>query len=362
MLITLAVCASMLMLGAQAPVPSKEALDKARGEMQEVFGKEAAEAKTPEAKRQLAATLIDVSEKDSANDPAARYVLLRSARTLAAQAGEAQIGLKTSKDLAEYFAAESDVPASEFVNRGNELWDEGESQSKTKLDCRLKAAEWYYRAQSAAVGLQKTLIERRLAEVSADATVPQDAVDFEVTKATYGAQAVQLDVTKKMQNAIKKGQYTAFQGDWRVFGDPAPGKAKRFVVQCKAASKIFTFDLGDGDVGVVPLIPPRGIRVPEASPDFSIVAARWGAGMNWSDVTTLARNKIASPAEPFHASDMATPNDPWFKVHKHLVVWFDFHGTRYVRVIVDRATQPLLQPLGSESNGAHSAKKEKSGR
>ena len=131
--------------------------------------------------------------------------------------------------------------------------------------------------------------------------------------------------------------------------DPARGKEKRLVVTCRSGKATFTLDLADeSKLAVVPPISPTGMRLPTVSKQLSIVAARWGVGLTWTDVTKEVSRKMT---ESSHYNDIRISGaessggvaDPWRGVHKHVVIWFDYLGRRYVRVIRDDKTEPLLQ-------------------
>src|SRR5579883_614338 len=69
-----------------APVPDAAAQKKADALVKDVFGAEIARAKSPTDKAAVAEKLLKQGI-DTRDDPAARFVLLRDARELAAQAG-----------------------------------------------------------------------------------------------------------------------------------------------------------------------------------------------------------------------------------------------------------------------------------
>src|SRR5438445_10094342 len=86
------------------PVPDKAGQLKAHKLIQEVYGEDYAKArKDPAALAGLARTLLQEG-RDTADDPAARYVLYREARQLAAQAGDVQTALQAVEEAAQDFA------------------------------------------------------------------------------------------------------------------------------------------------------------------------------------------------------------------------------------------------------------------
>jgi len=71
----------------RTPVPDDDALTRAEGLVQELFGADVENARTGERKKALAEKLFDIACQTD-NDPAAHYVLCRIARDLAVDAGD----------------------------------------------------------------------------------------------------------------------------------------------------------------------------------------------------------------------------------------------------------------------------------
>jgi hypothetical protein len=94
----------------KAPVPAKDVQSKAEALVREVFKSEFAKAEKDSAARaRLALTLLQEG-RETGDFPAARYVLFRTARDLAAQAGDAPTALQAIEELAVHF----DIPDSEL--------------------------------------------------------------------------------------------------------------------------------------------------------------------------------------------------------------------------------------------------------
>jgi hypothetical protein len=87
---------------AKLPVPTDDALAEALKLAKEVYGDEYRDAKTDAEKTTLARALIDKA-RESQEDPAGRFVLLRLARDIAAQAGDAETSLDAADELARAF-------------------------------------------------------------------------------------------------------------------------------------------------------------------------------------------------------------------------------------------------------------------
>ncbi len=83
------------------PVPDAASQKKAMGLVEEVFGAEAAAARTPDAKRAVAEKLL--AEASTADDSANRYVLLLSARNMAAGIPDLDLAFRAANALAGSF-------------------------------------------------------------------------------------------------------------------------------------------------------------------------------------------------------------------------------------------------------------------
>src|SRR5262245_20557864 len=95
----------------KAPVPAPPAQAKVEKLIEEIYGQDIAKAKKdPAARSQLAQTFLQEA-RDSRDDPAARYVLLREARDLASAAGDSAVALQAVDELALNFA----VPAAQIL-------------------------------------------------------------------------------------------------------------------------------------------------------------------------------------------------------------------------------------------------------
>lgn len=69
-----------------------------------------------------------------------------------------------------------------------------------------------------------------------------------------------------------------------------------------------------------------------ANRKFTILAARYGAGLTWLDRTEDVRKLVIDPTVPFEYGWAQAGSDPWFGVPKFVAVWFDHQDRRYVRV------------------------------
>ena len=95
---------------------------------------------------------------------------------------------------------------------------------------------------------------------------------------------------------------------------------------------LFEQFLREGNVETIPPVPKEGLSVPEATEQFRVVAARYGAGVTWIDVTANVARLVSDPQKPFNFNASAVADDERRKTCHALVVWFDYQHLRYVRV------------------------------
>ncbi len=92
------------------PVPMGPDVAKAEAQIKELF--KADLLKTKPADRLALAVKLQQLSQESANDPAARFVLLREARDLAAKSGGAELAFKAADELKTAFAVGNEVRSS----------------------------------------------------------------------------------------------------------------------------------------------------------------------------------------------------------------------------------------------------------
>jgi outer membrane protein assembly factor BamB len=114
MLVSLVLASTWLNAGAPAktPVPTKAAQDKALKLVLEVFQDDLQSAGTPAARVKLAAELLQQG-RETKEDLALRYVLLREARNLAAEGGDAALAFGAIEEIDKTFS--TDMLASKAV-------------------------------------------------------------------------------------------------------------------------------------------------------------------------------------------------------------------------------------------------------
>lgn len=113
---------------AKKPVPPSS-LAQARVEklLDELYGKEIAKAKADPAARSQLAVIYLQEARDTRDDVAARYVLLREARELASAAGDAPVALQAIDELAQEFA----VPAAQVLKMRIEVLGKAAQSAST---------------------------------------------------------------------------------------------------------------------------------------------------------------------------------------------------------------------------------------
>jgi hypothetical protein len=84
------------------PIPMGPEVTRAEAQLKELFKAEYLKTK-PAERLALSSKLLDLA-KESTNDPAARYVLLREARDLSAKAGNADLAFKAAEELIAVYA------------------------------------------------------------------------------------------------------------------------------------------------------------------------------------------------------------------------------------------------------------------
>jgi formylglycine-generating enzyme required for sulfatase activity len=87
---------------ARLPAPSPEACEKALTVVQETYKEQYAQARSPAEKQALANKLLDKA-RQTAGDPAARYVLLQSAHAVAVRAGDGAAAMEMADEMARLY-------------------------------------------------------------------------------------------------------------------------------------------------------------------------------------------------------------------------------------------------------------------
>jgi hypothetical protein len=151
-------------------MPSDDAITAAKSKVEDLYGDELAAAKKPKEKIALAAELLKTANSmgNSESDEAARYVLAKTARKLAVEAGDKKTAFDAVTMLVERFADAKDIDPSAELKNGDYVWKQAQhATAGVKLDFQIQAAECYLKVKKAGTGLDKRLAEKRLGEVMA---------------------------------------------------------------------------------------------------------------------------------------------------------------------------------------------------
>lgn len=164
--------------------PEAAAIEKARKDILEIFGKDIEKSKTPAARKELAERLLRAA-KDGAESPANRWVLFNQARDLAIAANDALLAMQTVNEFATVFG----------VNRGEIAADTIEKLGKVTATVATK-------------GFVDLVV------VEADQAIDADEYKAAVKLATVGLRGAQsikdaglirkLDVQLKLANELSK--------------------------------------------------------------------------------------------------------------------------------------------------------------
>ena len=159
------------------PRPSADAIAKAEQKVKEVYKDDLAKANEVSEKAALAGDLLTAAD-GVGKDDATRLVLLTMAKDLAVEAEASRLAVRAVTAIVSRFQPDGPTDPKEQIERGNASWKEVEKATADKrLGLQVQAAEWYLRAKPAATGFDKTMIEKRLAEIGGtDLSTPPDGV------------------------------------------------------------------------------------------------------------------------------------------------------------------------------------------
>jgi hypothetical protein len=187
-------------------VPSHDAITAAKSKVEDLFGDELAAAKKPKEKIALAGEMLKTAATMSPKEPdqAARYVLAKTARKLAIEAGDKKTALDAVTMLVEQFADTKDINPSEELKNGDYVWKQAkQATAGTRLEFQIQAAECYLKVKKAGTGLDKRLAEKRLGEVYiGDYIIGKDRQQIVITSATWGYKKQETDVTDIVAQAL----------------------------------------------------------------------------------------------------------------------------------------------------------------
>jgi hypothetical protein len=185
----------------------------------------------------------------------------------------------------------------------------------------------------------------KVAEGDWESLVDSWKKSYAVIKADYGSEQKRIDVTQKVKDSLTSGEFPIVYAGNQLAGDPAPNHPKWMNLDYQfGLGKVQSVRLVEGDAffGIDPRL-NKGIRIRGASKELEIRTVRYGHDNRWVNVTDKAKTIIREPYTSFRADGYSfLKSDPAFGVHKHFIVWFDFDGSRYLRVIPEGSTASLL--------------------
>jgi len=146
-----------------------------------------------------------------------------------------------------------------------------------------------------------------------------------IIRGLYGVPGSQVDVTELLKTVLDNDPFAPMQASTTAFGDPATGQQKALVIDYRYGDRDLSIDIIDGTVSVLPPIPNTGLPLDSASNEFKVIAARFGGGLTWSDVTAEFTKAVSKPTDTFRAVDFGGTRPPG-GTFAFLLVWFDFEG------------------------------------
>jgi hypothetical protein len=191
-----------------------------------------------------------------------------------------------------------------------------------------RGRHWLETALKSADGLLKRKLLKRLWP------------NITIIKATYGAGKTVVDITKEVQDCLEQNPRSPIKADQFIKADPAFGTAKTLTVEYTLDGQRLKETAVDGDVVLI-ANNYKGTPLLGATTGFSILWAHYGVGVTFTDVTEQARRGIADPTTPY---DSGVCNmDPYPGKSKSVVVVFDWHGRRFVRVAKEGEKVTLMK-------------------
>lgn len=243
------------------------------------------------------------------------------------------------------------APAAGALALADAWWElaQGE-QGRAGEQLRGRALYWYRLAVVGMTGLEKARVERLLADSAPEETAAAKPrrgppLKIKVLQAVYGKPGKEIDVTAAVERALADDPFLPVRADRVLTGgvDPAPYQHRMLVLRYQVGRVHYERLLHEGTVETIPPVPSGGVALPEAAQEFQLVAARYGGGVTWIDVTGQLASLVSDPAEPFNFDARHLADDEKRKSCHALVVWFDHQGRRYVRVF-ERSRKCVLLP------------------
>ena len=213
----------------------------------------------------------------------------------------------------------------EQLTLGDGWWDVADELAGTaKNTVQDHAATWYNEALPQLSGLEKTSVEKRLAEVQATGAKPAGIgalgrPRITIVNAVYGTDKKHVEVTKKIADAVGDLGLIV-SADNCIAGDTAPGERKQLTLSYTMQGQTLLQSVMEGDVLVL-LSPIR-----TNGQGTVVLRAVYGAGCIWKNVTPMVQAAVDRKAATLKVTDESMGGDPKCEGQKFCVVVFAVDG------------------------------------
>jgi hypothetical protein len=212
-----------------------------------------------------------------------------------------------------------------------------------KTNLLWRACWWYEQAEGQLSGLDRTRVEKTVANI--DKTLP--ASRPVVLHARYGAYNGWADVTDRMRWLLvaAPGQQVSIKWDSVDLGipDPAPGEHKSVVVTYRHRGGTRLSVTGQADVTTIPAPPgPLGAAPGRPAPgqELIVLYGRWGNESTYADVTARVQAAVKGGRMEATPEQLAL-GDPFFGRHKALIIVYRERGKVRLSVTPQEAAASL---------------------
>lgn len=222
-------------------------------------------------------------------------------------------------------------PGPEDMRRVGEGWLA--AAAKERLQIARKAYEargrgWLERAFRSSDGLAKTMVAKRVNK------------GFQVLRASYGPGGKGTDITAAVAEAFDRDPWTPIRAGDELLGASHTPSSETLTVEYLWNGRRLTQSAKEGEVVVLPCGSAGGSHLPWTAGRFRIVAAHYGAGAKFVDVTMESSPKTAGPFGVFHGGPYSV--DPHPGVVKTAVLQYEWHGRRFVRTVRENGLVRVL--------------------
>ena len=195
------------------PRPDAAAVKASKAEVRDIFKADYADADLPSEKAKLAREFLRIAADTSKESD--RFALLVLARDLAIDGRDRETATAASVAIAERYEPDGPTDGKEQFEKAQGLWSESlKAGSIDKRQLQAIAAEWYAYARPTATGIDKLLIEKRLAAGKATAKETDKDADLKLLVGTW-------DVRNDKEHWRNAWTFTAdglFYGNTRLRG------------------------------------------------------------------------------------------------------------------------------------------------